>query len=108
MHAITIKTDDLRGAQTIALLEAHRQNMFEHSPPECVFVLDLEGLRQPEITFWSAWDGDEILGCGAHSGLHAALSGNRSRRRLCSGARPVRAPWLCHLWPVCRLCGRSV
>jgi hypothetical protein len=34
MHAITIKTDDLRGAQTIALLEAHRENMFEHSPPE--------------------------------------------------------------------------
>lgn len=48
MHAITIKTDDLRGAQTIALLEAHRQNMFEHSPPECVFALDLDGLRQPE------------------------------------------------------------
>ena len=45
MHSITIQTDDLRGAKTIALLEAHRQNMFEHSPPECVFALDLDGLR---------------------------------------------------------------
>ena len=50
MPSITIITDDLRSAKTIALLEAHRQNMFEHSPPECVFALDVEGLRQPEIT----------------------------------------------------------
>jgi putative acetyltransferase len=50
MNSITIKTDDLCGAKTIALLEAHRQNMLEHSPPECVFALDLDGLRPPEIT----------------------------------------------------------
>ncbi len=50
MNSITIKTDGLLGAKTIALLEAYRQNMFEHSPPECVFALDLEGLRQPKIT----------------------------------------------------------
>ncbi|WP_287520548.1 hypothetical protein [Okeania sp. SIO2C2] len=25
----------------------------------------LEALRSPEITLWSAWEGDELLGCGA-------------------------------------------
>jgi len=39
MQEISIQIDNVRGAQTIALLEAHRQNMFELSPPECVFAL---------------------------------------------------------------------
>jgi putative acetyltransferase len=49
----------------MALLEEHRRNMFEHSPPECVFALDLDGLRQPEVTLWTAWEGEDLLGCGA-------------------------------------------
>ena len=28
-------------------------------------ALDLAALRKPGITFWSAWDGAELLGCGA-------------------------------------------
>mgnify|MGYP000161429958 CR=1 FL=1 len=87
MHAITIKPDDLHGAKTIALLEAHRQNMFEHSPPECVFALDLDGLRQPEITFWSAWEGDEILGCGALKELSPTQAELKSMR---TSARHLR------------------
>jgi putative acetyltransferase len=25
----------------------------------------LDGLRSPEITFWTGWDGEQLLGCGA-------------------------------------------
>jgi len=39
--------------------------MHEISPPESVHALDLERLRAPDITFWSAWDGDDLVGCGA-------------------------------------------
>lgn len=39
--------------------------MHEISPPESVHALGLERLRAPDITFWSAWEGDELLGCGA-------------------------------------------
>jgi putative acetyltransferase len=39
--------------------------MHEISPPESVHAMGLERLRAPDITFWSAWDGDELLGCGA-------------------------------------------
>lgn len=35
------------------------------SPPESVHALDIEGLRKPDITFWSAWLGPELMGCGA-------------------------------------------
>ncbi|MEO5669640.1 MAG: GNAT family N-acetyltransferase [Ramlibacter sp.] len=60
-----IETDDLSRPEIHALLNEHLQNMYELSPPESVHALDLDKLRQPEITFWSAWDGTQLLGCGA-------------------------------------------
>ena len=60
-----IEIDDLARPEIRALLNEHLQNMHELSPPESVHALDLERLRTPEITFWSAWDGSALLGCGA-------------------------------------------
>jgi putative acetyltransferase len=60
-----IEIDDLSGPAIQALLNEHLQNMYELSPPESVHALDLEKLRQPEITFWAAWEGVLLLGCGA-------------------------------------------
>jgi putative acetyltransferase len=60
-----IELDDLSRAAIHALLEEHLQGMHELSPPESVHALDLEKLRQPGITFWSAWEGPLLLGCGA-------------------------------------------
>jgi putative acetyltransferase len=39
--------------------------MHASSPAGCVHALDVDALRQPGVTFWSAWIGDEIAGCGA-------------------------------------------
>jgi putative acetyltransferase len=60
-----IEIDDLSRSDVQALLNEHLQNMYELSPPESVHALDLEKLRQPEITFWSVWNGSLLLGCGA-------------------------------------------
>ena len=60
-----IETDDLSRPEIHALLNEHLQSMYELSPPESVHALDLEKLRAPGITFWSAWDGSQLLGCGA-------------------------------------------
>lgn len=60
-----IEIDDLSRSEIHALLDEHLQSMYELSPPESVHALDLEKLRRPEITFWSAWDGSLLLGCGA-------------------------------------------
>jgi putative acetyltransferase len=62
---MTIELDDLTRPEIHALLGEHLRNMHELSPPESVHALDLEALRRPEITFWSAWDGPVLLGCGA-------------------------------------------
>ncbi len=39
--------------------------MHAHSPPGHVFALDLSGLKAPEVTVWSVWQRDDILGIGA-------------------------------------------
>lgn len=62
---IRIIEDDLSGPDIALLLQEHLDGMFAHSPPESVHALDLERLRRPEITFWSAWAGDALAGCGA-------------------------------------------
>jgi putative acetyltransferase len=60
-----IRTDDLRGTQIIELLQEHLRCMHAVSPPESCHALDLDGLRKPEITFWTIWNGADLAGCGA-------------------------------------------
>ena len=60
-----IELDDLSRPEVHALLQEHLSNMYELSPPENVHALDLTALRQPDVTFWTVWDGGVLLGCGA-------------------------------------------
>ncbi|PYS37593.1 MAG: GNAT family N-acetyltransferase [Acidobacteria bacterium] len=60
-----IKNDDLTGSEITELLLEHLENMAENSPPESMHALSLEELRKPDITFWSVWNGGELMGCGA-------------------------------------------
>ncbi|WP_397536513.1 GNAT family N-acetyltransferase [Rummeliibacillus pycnus] len=60
-----IKVDDLSSVEVAELIGGHLQNMALHSPLESIHALGLEELKKPEITFWSAWEQDELVGCGA-------------------------------------------
>jgi putative acetyltransferase len=60
-----IEIDDLSRIEVHDLLNEHLQNMHQLSPAESVHALDLESLRKPDITFWSAWEGAALVGCGA-------------------------------------------
>lgn len=60
-----IRVDDLRGPEIKGLLEAHLDLMRAITPPGSVHALDLDGLRAPEVTFWTLWDDGELLCCGA-------------------------------------------
>ena len=60
-----IRVDDLRGPEIIGLLQEHLRCMAQVSPPESCHALDLDGLRKPDITFWTIWDGANLAGCGA-------------------------------------------
>jgi putative acetyltransferase len=63
--AMDIRLDDLAGEEIRKLLAEHLRNMHELSPPQSVHALGVAALREPEVTFWSAWSNDELLGCGA-------------------------------------------
>jgi putative acetyltransferase len=60
-----IKLDDLTGSEVAALIGEHLQSMALLSPPESTHALNLDKLKKPEITFWSAWEQTELVGCGA-------------------------------------------
>ncbi len=77
---MNIKRDDLRGPEVAALLTEHLADMAAVSPPESCHALNLDGLRRPEITFWSVWEGPELLGCGALKELDAGHAEIKSMR----------------------------
>lgn len=65
MVFLNIKLDDLTGPEVTSLIGEHLQGMALHSPSESVHALNLQGLKKPDITFWSAWEQDQLVGCGA-------------------------------------------
>ena len=75
-----IKIDDLHSSEIAALLEEHLQNMYLITPPESVHALDIEALRKPEITFWSAWEDSVLYGCGALKQINPAHGEVKSMR----------------------------
>ena len=75
-----IEIDDLSRPQVLALLNEHLTNMYELSPPENVFALDVGKLRAPDITFWTVWDSEVLLGCGALKELSATHGEVKSMR----------------------------
>jgi putative acetyltransferase len=62
---VFIRVDNLGGPEIAELLATHVAFCRATSPPESTHVLDLDALRAPDITFWSAWNGTSLLGCAA-------------------------------------------
>lgn len=78
---MNIRIDNLEGEEIAALLVEHHQDMLKHSPPESVHALDLRSLKASEVTFWSAWRYDCLVGCGALKQLdtqHAEIKSMRT------------------------------
>ena len=78
-----IVVDDLSGPAIAAFLAEHVEEMRSITPLESKHALDLDGLRTPEITFWTVLDEDAVVGCGAVKRLdasHAELKSMRTAR----------------------------
>ena len=87
MIILDIKIDDLTGSEVVALIGEHLQNMASLSPPESTHALNLDGLNKPEITFWSGWEKDELVGCGALKELDSQHGEIKSMRTSSSHLR---------------------
>ena len=83
-----IELDDLSRPAVHALLQEHLSHMHALGPADSVHALDLTGLRVPEVSFWTVWDGPTLLGCGAlktlsptHGEVKSMRTPQQQRRR---------------------------
>jgi len=63
--AMTIIAGGLDDPGVKALLEHHVTSARAETAVGSAHALDLDGLKSPDMKFWSAWDGDSLLGVGA-------------------------------------------
>lgn len=92
-----------------ALLREHLAHVHRLSPPEQVFALDLSELKSSDISFWTAWDGELLLGCGALKELtpsHGEIKSMRTPGNLRS--RRAGRAMLNHIVDAARLRGYSL
>ena len=47
------------------LLLKHFEELRSVSPANSCHVLDINGLKKDNIKFWSLWENDQLVGCGA-------------------------------------------
>jgi putative acetyltransferase len=105
---IRIIEDDLSGTEIGALLEYHLSEMHRSSPPGSVFAFDIARLRAPDVTFWSAWIGSDIAGCGAIKDLGDRTGEIKSMRTAPSHLRKgVAAKLVEHLVDTARARGMT-
>jgi len=82
-----IVVDGLSGPEIAAFLQEHLDDMRAVSPPESKHALDLDGLRQPDVTFWSVYDDADLVGCGALKRLDNTSAELKSMRTAGSAKR---------------------
>jgi len=80
IEGLRIEQDDVTGEAILALLQYHLNEMHQWSPACKVHAMPAERLRQPDVTFFSAWDGETLAGCGAIKHLDAEHGELKSMR----------------------------
>jgi putative acetyltransferase len=78
--SIHVCTDDLSSPQVQALIAEHLAGMHGNSPAGHVHALAIDGLKAPDVTFWSAWIDGQLCGCGAMKNLSATTGEVKSMR----------------------------
>ena len=77
---LQIVEDDLFSEAIAALLRLHLDDMHRWSPPCSVHAMPIERLKAADVTFYSAWDGEVLAGCGAPKELDAGHGEIKSMR----------------------------
>ena len=97
---------DFDDPRVLELLREHLAGMHASSPPGSVYALDLSGLQQPTVTFFTAWDGDDLLGCVALKHIDRAIAELKSMRTTARHLRRGVAAFLLeHLLRIARARG---
>jgi putative acetyltransferase len=62
---IRISDGDLADPRVVDLLRTHSTRARAETAPGSAHALDLDRLRAPEISVWTVWDGEALVGIGA-------------------------------------------
>jgi putative acetyltransferase len=87
---------DLGDPRVTGLLLTHLASARAQTAPGSAHALDLAGLQSPDISFWTIWDGDMLLGTGAlkrispDHGEVKSMHTARSERRRGAGSAMLR------------------
>lgn len=84
---MNIRVDNLESPEVLALLHEHLGSMEHTAPAESRHALGLSGLRDPNVIFWSMWDGPELAGFGALRHLTDSHAEVKSMRTAASHLR---------------------
>ena len=83
-----LRDGGLDDPRVVALLATHVARCRAETARGSAHALDLAALKAPDIRFWSAWDGEELLGCGAlrrldpaHGEVKSMHTAQAARRR---------------------------
>lgn len=73
--------------QVIAMLKFHFDTLFAVTPTGSAHVFDVSRLKAPDVSFWSAWDGETLMGTGALKRLDAKNGEVKSMHTLATSRR---------------------
>jgi putative acetyltransferase len=65
MNALEFRFGTLDEPVVAELLAHHVESAKSETEPGSDHALDLDGLRNPDIRFWSVWMGEQLMGTGA-------------------------------------------
>jgi len=91
-----VQIDDLSSPEVQALIAEHLTGMHSNSPAGHVRALAIEGLRASNVTFWTAWIGEALCGCGALKELDPTSGEVKSMRTRTAYLRQGVAQALLH------------
>lgn len=105
---LRIEPGNFADSRLLDLLREHLAGMYESSPPGSVYALDVSALQTPDITLFTVWRADELLGCGALKQLSSTNGEIKSMRTAAAHLRQGAAKALLeHLLELARSRGYS-
>ncbi len=106
---LRIEKGGLDNEQVIAMLRFHFDTNISVTPKGSAHVFDLSRLKEPDISFWSAWEGDTLMGVGALKRMSESEGEIKSMHTLKTARRSgVGSAILMHLISEAKRAGLSV
>ena len=106
--SLRIVPGGLDDPQVLAMLKLHFETNVSVTPKGSAHVFDVSRLKSPDISFWSAWEGETLMGVGALKRMSANEGEIKSMHTLKTARRSgVGSALLSHIMGEAKAMGLS-